>query len=215
MEKSKASRDLVLDTAFRLFKSQGFAKTTMRGIAKEAGISVGNAYYYFESKDQLVQELYMASIADQRAKVSTALQTEKGLANRLAASLNAGLDALSPYHAFGWTFISTVLPPSSASSPFSRASSEARGEAIQMFAQVIEGCKVPSYLQKQLPELLWLLYLGITLFWVYDRSEGQQRTRRLIKGVTPLATKVLGMARLPIVRPLIEEALQLKKELEA
>jgi hypothetical protein len=50
--KSEQTRSLILETALRLFQERGYDKTTMRAIATEAGVSVGNAYYYFESKER-------------------------------------------------------------------------------------------------------------------------------------------------------------------
>ena len=52
------TRQLILDTAIRMFEERGYAGTTMRAIATEAGVSPSNAYYWFASKDQLVQEFY-------------------------------------------------------------------------------------------------------------------------------------------------------------
>lgn len=53
-EKAEATRTRILDAALDLFRSQGFDQTTMREIAAEAGVALGSAYYYFESKDALV-----------------------------------------------------------------------------------------------------------------------------------------------------------------
>ena len=39
----------------RLFRENGYEATTMRAIAKEAGVATGNAYYYFGSKEELIQ----------------------------------------------------------------------------------------------------------------------------------------------------------------
>ena len=56
--KSEATREVLVETALRLFRERGYEKTTMRLIATEAGVSQGNAYYYFDGKDAFVQELY-------------------------------------------------------------------------------------------------------------------------------------------------------------
>lgn len=56
--KSDATRALILDTALRLFAERGYERTTMRTIAAEAGVSVGNTYYYYDSKEHLVQGFY-------------------------------------------------------------------------------------------------------------------------------------------------------------
>jgi AcrR family transcriptional regulator len=46
-------RDLILDTALRLFNHYGFDKTSISDIADAAGIGKGTFYYYFESKEEL------------------------------------------------------------------------------------------------------------------------------------------------------------------
>jgi hypothetical protein len=51
LSKGEQTRALILETAMRLFQERGYDKTTMRAIAAEAGVSVGNAYYYYEGKD--------------------------------------------------------------------------------------------------------------------------------------------------------------------
>ncbi|WP_256960177.1 TetR/AcrR family transcriptional regulator, partial [Streptomyces scabiei] len=56
--KSEQTRALILETALRLFQERGYDKTTMRAIAQEAGVSVGNAYYYFAGKEHLIQGFY-------------------------------------------------------------------------------------------------------------------------------------------------------------
>ena len=32
-----------------------------------------------------------------------------------------------------------------------------------------------------MPKILWLYQMGLILFWIYDRSEGQARTMRLLE----------------------------------
>ena len=65
--RGEQTKRLIVDTAVRLFREQGYDKTTMRAIAQAAGVSVGNAYYYFPSKDHLVQEFY-AQVQDAHAR---------------------------------------------------------------------------------------------------------------------------------------------------
>ena len=56
--KGHAKRQQILDAALKMFEESGYEKTTMRGIAERAGISLGSAYYYFKSKEQLIQGFY-------------------------------------------------------------------------------------------------------------------------------------------------------------
>jgi AcrR family transcriptional regulator len=50
-------RRQILDGAYRLFMRQGFDATSMGDIAKEAGVSKGTLYVYFDSKERLFHEL--------------------------------------------------------------------------------------------------------------------------------------------------------------
>ncbi|WP_207345820.1 TetR family transcriptional regulator [Arthrobacter sp. E3] len=212
--KSAQTKAKVLDAALGMFRSQGFAKTTMRAIAAEAGVSLGSAYYYYASKDELVLELYRESVVEQSTAASLAMQGNSGLGNRIKLAMHAGIDALTPYHGFGGTFISSALPPQSAVNPFGEASAEVREAAVGLFSEAVDGAKIPAFLRAQLPELLWLAYMGVVLFWVYDSSANQRRTRTLIDGAAPLIAKLVSFSRLPVVKPLVEEALALKDKVQ-
>jgi len=50
-------RELVLDTAAKLFRMEGYASTSLRDIAGEAGMRAASLYHHFESKDAIVSEV--------------------------------------------------------------------------------------------------------------------------------------------------------------
>jgi hypothetical protein len=56
-----------------------------------------------------------------------------------------------------------------------------------------------------MPELLWLLHMGVVLFWVHDRSPGQRRTRALVDRSVPIVDKLARMTRLPVVRGVVND----------
>jgi AcrR family transcriptional regulator len=209
--KSEQTRALILETALRLFQERGYDKTTMRAIAKEAGVSVGNAYYYFAGKEHLIQGFYDRVQGAHRAAAEVVLANDKDFAGRLRGVLHAGIDVNQHYHSFAATFFKTAAEPSSPLSPFSRESSPAREAAITIFRDVVDGstAKLDPELRAELPELLWLGWMGVVLFWVYDRSPGQRRTRRLIDGVVPLIDRLVGLSRLRVLRPALRQILAL------
>ena len=47
-------REQIIDAAMRVFAQKGFAKATNKDVAREAGITPGLIYYYFESKEALL-----------------------------------------------------------------------------------------------------------------------------------------------------------------
>lgn len=50
-------RQQILSAAFNCLARLGYSRMTMRDIAKEAGISVGTLYLYFEHKDEIIAAL--------------------------------------------------------------------------------------------------------------------------------------------------------------
>ncbi|MCF0091543.1 TetR family transcriptional regulator [Micromonospora sp. MH99] len=213
--RGEQTRQLIRDTAMRLFRERGYAQTTMRAIAQEAGVAVGNAYYYFGSKDHLIQEFYAQSQVEHRAKAQPVLDREVTFGDRLAGVLHAGIDVLTPSHAFAATFFKTAAEPTSPLSPFSAESSGPRQAAIELFAEVLTGstAKVDAELRPALPELLWLAYMGVVLYWVHDRSPGQIKTRQLIDGVVPLIDRLVALSRLRVLRPVTRQVLDLIRTL--
>ncbi len=51
------TRQQILDASLRLFSKRGFARTTVRDIAQQAGITDAAIYYHFDSKRELLQAL--------------------------------------------------------------------------------------------------------------------------------------------------------------
>lgn len=51
--KKDYTREQIVEFAKRVFLKNGYAKTSMRDIAKGVGIGVSNIYNYFKSKDEL------------------------------------------------------------------------------------------------------------------------------------------------------------------
>lgn len=193
------TRALIVDTAVRLFEERGYAGTTMRAIATEAGLSPSNAYYWFASKDQLVQEFYLRIQVAHRVRSTESLAAGGTLAERLRAVEDAFFEVIGPYHGFGAAFVGTAVAPGAAVSPFSEESSEARELSRAIFRDVVEGASpaVPARLAPVLTDLLWVAHLSITLFWVIDTSRHQERTRQLVDRSIPMLTSAVRVARLP------------------
>lgn len=209
--RSAATRGLVVETALRLFREEGYEATTMRRIASEAGLSPSNAYYYFSGKDELVQELYRRVQDEHRTLAAPRIEQGAPLAHNLTAVLHAGLDTMAPYHAFGSTMLATALRPGSPVNPFGEESTTSRAAATGLMEQVVRvSTGVPGGATgERLPHLLWLAHMGVTLHWVLDTSPAQSRTRTLVDGGAPLLARVLRLSRLPVGRGLTDDLLTL------
>lgn len=58
------SRKRILDAAIRVFSEHGYAKASMRTIAKAADISIGGLYLYFRNKEDLYLTLMKSRMGD-------------------------------------------------------------------------------------------------------------------------------------------------------
>jgi AcrR family transcriptional regulator len=209
--KSEQTRALILETAMRMFQERGYDKTTMRAIAKEAGVSVGNAYYYFEGKEHLIQGFYDRIAAEHQAAVRSVLERETDLEARLAGVLTAWLDIARPYHEFAVQFFKNAADPDSPLSPFSPESEHAREQAISVHREVLAGskAKVAPELRDVLPELMWLSQMGLVLYWIFDRTENRERSYRLARRGARLTARGVALARFRVLRPLVMEVHEL------
>jgi AcrR family transcriptional regulator len=209
--KSEQTRALILETAMRLFQERGYDKTTMRAIAKEAGVSVGNAYYYFEGKEHLIQGFYDRIAKEHQVAVREVLDRETDLEARLAGVLKVWIDIATPYHEFAVQFFKNAADPDSPLSPFSPESEHARVEAVRVHREVLAGSKtkVPEELRDVLPELMWLSQMGLVLYWIFDRTEGRERTYRLAERGARITSRGVSLARFRVLRPLVREVHEL------
>jgi AcrR family transcriptional regulator len=209
--KSEQTRALILETAMRLFQERGYDRTTMRAIAQEAGVSVGNAYYYFAGKEHLIQGFYDRLAAEHREAVRDILARETSLEARLAGVLRTWLDVARPYHEFAVQFFKNAADPDSPLSPFSAESEPARVQAIAVHREVLAGskAKVPAELREVLPELMWLSQMGLVMYWIYDRTEGRERSYRLAGRGARLTARGVALARFRVLRPLVLEVHEL------
>jgi AcrR family transcriptional regulator len=211
------TKELILATALRLFRERGYDETTMRAVAKEAGVSVGNAYYYFDSKEHLVQAFYDQIAAEHRAAVAERLAGVRGLSARLRTVHLTWFEVAAPYHSFAAKFFKVAAEPTSPLSPFSAESAPAREANIALFADVLSGsdAKLDPQLRAELPELLWLHHLGVVLFWVHDRSPDVRRSRLLVERTVPLVDRLVHLSRLRLLRPVTREVVDLLHALRA
>lgn len=210
-----ATRAAIIDAALGLFLERGYDETTMRAIAERAGVSVGNAYYYFASKEHLIQGFYDRAGERHREAARAVLEAERSFEARLAGVLECWIDVMAPYRTFAAGFFRNAADPASPLSPFSADSGPARREAVALLGEVVSGSttKPPKAVAAELPELLWLYHMGMVLYWVHDPSEDNIRARTLVRRTAPIVVRAVELARLPMLRSTVADLVSLIDEL--
>ena len=212
--RGQETRQRIVDAALELFREKGFDGTTMRAVASAAGVSLGNAYYYFASKDDLVLGFYDQLQTAHTARAEKVLARETDLEARLRGVVRAWVDEAAPYKDFAGKFFRNASDPTSPLSPFSKESSPIRDNAIALYGRVLEGTKLVPAVKDDLPELLWLYAMGIVLFWVHDDSPGTSRTYALIDRSAPLVVKLINLTRFRLLKGVIDDVKQLLVEVK-
>ncbi|WP_280467752.1 TetR/AcrR family transcriptional regulator [Nocardia cyriacigeorgica] len=96
-------RERLVDAAVRVFYERGVEKTTIADIAKAAEVPVGNVYYYFKTKDQLIE----AAVEAHRRRLGHLLEELDGLGTpreRLRALIAGWVDLRDQAARFGCPF---------------------------------------------------------------------------------------------------------------
>jgi len=201
----------IFEAALELFRERGYEAATMRAIAERAGVALGNAYYYFRSKEQLIQAFYGRTHDEHLAAVRPRLDRLRDLKSRLLWVMRTKLETIEPYHRFAGIMFRSAADPSSPLNPFNSESAPVRRDATALFALVVDGARlrIPKDLRAELPNLLWLYHMGIILFWIHDTSSERRLTWRLMERSVDLIVKLVGIASLSFMLPLRRAALRL------
>jgi AcrR family transcriptional regulator len=198
--KRDATRRRVLARALALFQKHGVAATTMRDIARSAGLSLGAAYYHFPSKDALLFAYYEDN---QDAVDAIAAAATGDVRARLGTVLHAKLSTIAPYRAMLASILPHLVDPRDPLSAFSAQTRAVRERAIASFGDAL-GDAVPPDVAPLAANALWLLSLALMLVFVGDDSPDQARTHRLADEALDLVTVLLPLLATPPGRALAD-----------
>ena len=212
--KSEETRARILAAALRVFRQRGFDQATMREVAIEAGVAVGAAYYYFDSKDAIVMAFYQQSQDELAPPLDIILSKSRTFEQRLRGIIQQKIEYFAPNRALVGA-LSAHIDPAHPLSPFSEATASIRDRDIAFFARAVEESKLhlPSSIEPYLPRILWLYQMGLLLFWVYDRSPHQSRTQLLFDKTLSMMLLALKFARVPLFKPIFKPAGELLKSI--
>jgi AcrR family transcriptional regulator len=209
-KKSEETRARILMAALAIFRERGFAKATMREIASAADVATGAAYYYFDSKEALVMAFYEQAQREMKEELTQKLTGCKTLEERLRTIISEKLEYFAPNRKLLGA-LTAHTDPEHPLSPFSVETRGIREEDLQFFAAAAKdsGVTLPKDIQPYLPRLLWMYQMGLILFWVYDKSPQQRRTKVLFDKTLKMLLLTLRLAAIPILRPMHRLAAEL------
>jgi AcrR family transcriptional regulator len=215
-QKSAETRGKILEAALELFREKGFAEASMREVAERAKVATGLAYYYFASKDAIVHAFYQRAKDDLKPLLEGAQQGRK-LEGRLAAIVTVKFRYFEPNRKFLGALMGHAADPANPLSPFAPESRDVREQDLAQFARALAetDTSVPDDMVSHMPKILWLYQMGLILFWIYDRSEGQARTMRLLEASVKMVGALIKLSSLPLLKPARRTVLELVEIVES
>jgi AcrR family transcriptional regulator len=201
--KSDLTERHLLRTAVRLFGRKGFDRTTMRDIAKAADMSVGAAYYYYRSKEELVLAYYRQTQDEHERLLGERLPDLTDSADRIRAALRIKLELIADGRPFLGALFRFAGDPDHPLSVFGPATRELRQRSMATFARALDGSGLTGPSLELATTGLWALHLGLVLRAVYDQSPGLERTYALADAAATLVARITALAQMPGTEPLI------------
>jgi AcrR family transcriptional regulator len=213
-DKGEQTRQHIFECALALFREKGFDATTMQDVAARAELAKSATYYYFPSKEAIVQAYYEMVQSEQERISAEALAETKDLKSRLRMAMQTKFELVKDDRKLLGVVFRYTGEPDHPLSCLGKGTAEIRRRSIDIFRQAIAGEKLPRDLEQLLPIALWALQMGLLVMFLYDGSANQRRTRRLADGALELTLRLLGLAKLPVLKPARTKILALLQEAE-
>jgi len=192
-EQGAAARRQLYETAIALIASHGYEATTLRDIAKRAGVSTGLLYRYFPHKRAVVLALYdelSAAYATRAAAMPAGTWSA-----RFLFALNTSLGVLGPQRDT-LAALTPVLIGTAEEGMFAPGTAFSRRRVQAVFFEAVHGASdAPDPDDAAaLARLLYVVHLAVILWWLFDKTPRQRATCDLVA----LLASALPMAALAL-----------------
>ncbi len=184
-------RTEIIDIAEELFLRSGYNETAVSDIVKKVGVSQGTFYYYFKSKEDILNAIIERYIDDIKVGVKAiAAKDDINAIEKIMAffgflnNMDQGKEKLIDYfhedqnvhlHArFERNVPSNIIPP---------------------FCQMIEEGVQEDLFDTKYPEMAALSIIGTTFaisHWMYDKEDNAGSTKKIMAAIFDLIERILG-----------------------
>ena len=206
-----AAKERLYGIAIRLMTRRGYESTTLRDVAKEAGVSVGLLYRYFPSKRAIIIALYDELSADYARQ---AVDMPRGRwRDRFIFALKTSLRVLEP-HRVALRALIPVLVGDPEEGVFAESAAFSRLRVQGVFEEAVVGstdAPAPA-VAAAVGRLLYLVHLAVLLWWLLDKSSKQRATAALVILTEQILPSAAMTIRLPPVRRFVLSSDELVRE---
>ena len=206
-----AARARLYTTALQLIGTRGYEATTLRDIAKKAGVSLGLLYRYFPSKHAVIVALY-DDLSAEFVRDAAGMPAGRWR-DRFLFALKTSLQVLEP-HRVPLRALTPMLVGDVEGGIFSERSAFSRLRVQGTFERAVtEASDAPKpTLAGALGRLLYLVHLAVLLWWLLDKSANQRATDALLSLTRQILPSAALALRVPPVRKFVTSMDDLVRE---
>ncbi|MBL4764960.1 MAG: TetR family transcriptional regulator [Colwellia sp.] len=184
----------IINTAVALFSDNGFEVTTMKQIAREAGIGDATIYKYFPNKDKLIYGYY-GLMATETAKQFLAEDdlADYSLQEKLQLLIDLYLNNFLPNREFVCDSINMIMKSPSI---LFKDVAPVREEFVELIKNLLSEAEqageiAPSPFTDATAKLANDYLLAVLLYWVNDDSEEFSNTTQMVDMSLSLGVEIL------------------------
>ena len=89
MKKGEKRKQELIRIAYRMFVAKGYEHTSVDEIIEEAGIAKGTYYYYFKSKEQMLEEVIDMMLQAEGEKAKAVLQADLSVPEKIVGIITS------------------------------------------------------------------------------------------------------------------------------
>ena len=178
--KKEATRARIVAAALVLFRTRGFDATTTKAIARKARVAEGTVFNYFPTKEDIALFFFAQEVDQAIGAVQKNTRLKKApLEEKLFALVQTQLELLAPHERFIGSAFVQALQPGSKLGVFSPAAQALQFRYLAFVQELVDeairrGELAPSGWWT--PQVFWIYYLGVLLYWLHDTSPSKQQT---------------------------------------
>ncbi|MBI1365585.1 MAG: TetR family transcriptional regulator [Alphaproteobacteria bacterium] len=178
--KSGEARERLLQAAERCFVASGFHGARMAQIAKEARMSPGHIYHYFESKEQIIAEMVRAHVDEKQAMLESYERAGGRAVELMVENLEESVDSSTdPF----WSALMLEMTAEATRNPaiasiLRATDEEMKGRVLACLSEAVDADDLETRL-----ELLIALFQGIGIRNILNPGLDKAAAVRLVRGV--------------------------------
>jgi AcrR family transcriptional regulator len=194
-----------------MISARGYEATTLREIAREAGVSVGLLYRYFPSKQAVIIALY-DELSQEFARQTAGMKPGRWR-DRFLFALETSLRVLQPHRTTLRALI-PILVGDPDDGVFAAGTAFSRLRVQQVFDEAVtrSSDRPKPPLAAALGRLIYLVHLAVLLWWLLDKTPKQRATQALAGLIGQLLPSAALALRLPPIRRFVVEMDELIRE---